>query len=566
MLVFDQNNVLVDVWNKENKPGAEPLQFNLPHSVMVDRCDRVWVVDTKNYRIQVISYNGTFLGQWNCFGKSLLYGIDFAYEKDGSSVILTAMTTDGGAEILVIPFDTNSCEKLNDFGECVVKRRLALPSITSNTGSVPKMLHAVAFNDDDAALYLAELPGTTPPLKFHTIPAPPVSDTDECFGSSSPPPWQPQWSATALLTPFNASDLQTANVEYSAELGAMYIALLGPNGLQEYLNVGNETFTLQENSCLGPYNFRWVTPPRDWLASRKCECKGSLAISGVQRKAWRCPVYKAVDWYWFDENDNAWRMFFSNQTNPNSLPLLGEFALVHFTSYGTDTKTLQTAFDICMKGTRGKEIYPSFSVSPDIKGTLPSFVKGFSRGCSDLNLPSWPQRLQMTATMIPVLPGLENPLPTSVVYDWTRQSQRTTMCESSLIYSAYLIVNNTYTTNQELDNGTVTCLGDLKFGPVRPNWMTLDGCKCMGTIVDNSALSPWHHTTIATCPLVGDRVFWTWFSNDTGFSPLLFAETLTPPSEGTGLSLADYHSFYSKDVLIDLLDFKVPSKCLHDKK
>ena len=40
VLVFDQNTYIVDVWNKENKPGAGPLQFNLPHSVIIDRCDR----------------------------------------------------------------------------------------------------------------------------------------------------------------------------------------------------------------------------------------------------------------------------------------------------------------------------------------------------------------------------------------------------------------------------------------------------------------------------------------------------------------------------------------------
>ena len=432
-----------------------------------------------------------------------------------------------------------------------------------NIGAMP-MLHAVAFNDNDSALYLAELPGSIPPLKFHADPAPPVSNTSECSRFTGPPPWQPQWTATVLLTPFHASDLQTAEVEYSAKLGAMYIALHSPNGTKEYINVGNETFILQNTSCLGPYNFGWITPPREWLASRKCECKGSLEISGVQRKAWRCPTYKTVDWYWFDEDNNTQRLFFSNQTNPGHLPLLGEFALVHFATYGTDIRALQTAFGICVKGAKGKEIHRSHLVYADSKGTPPSFLKGFSAGCSEMtNLPSWPQRFHMTVTMIPVLPGLENPLPTSVVYDWQRQSQRTVICETSLIYNAYLIANNTYITNQEISNGTVECLSHLKFGPVRPNWMTLDNCTCMGTITGNSALSPWNFTAIATCPLIGDRVFWTWFTNDTGFTPLLFAETLTPPDEGTGLSLEDYHKFYSKDILIDLLDFKVPSKCSH---
>ena len=127
-----------------------------------------------------------------------------------------------------------------------------------------------------------------------------------------------------------------------------------------------------------------------------------------------------------------------------------------------------------------------------------------------------------------------------------------------LVYNAYLIVNNTYITNQ-FSNGTIKRLSNLKFGPQKPNWMTPDYCKCVGTVTDNSALSPWHLTTIAVCLLIEDRVFWTMFSNDTGF---LFAKTLTPPTEGTaGLSLADYHRMYSNDILIDQLDFNVPSQC-----
>ena len=181
------------------------------------------------------------------------------------------------------------------------------------------------------------------------------------------------------------------------------------------------------------------------------------------------------------------------------------------------------------------------------------------------HLPSWPQDFYTTVTMLPVLPGLENPLPTSMVYDWQRQSQRTIMCKHSQSYNAYLIINNTYILNQELGNGTIQCLSDLKFGPVSPNWMAKDNCKCMGTVTDNLDLSPWHFTAMVTCPLIGDRVFWAWFTNNTGYSPLLFVETLTPPEEGTGLALADYHNFYSKDILIDLHDFSVPSQCLHSK-
>ena len=566
VLVFDDRIRLVDVWNKENKAGSAPLQFNLPNSVIIDRCDRVWIIDTQNYRTQVISSNGTFIGQWSCFGKSLIYGIDFRYGEKSNFVILTTITRDGNQEILFVPFKQN-CVQLYNIGTCTIERRLT-PKHNSQhhakmeqPDSVP-MLHSVAFDSDENALYFAELPGPIPPMKFQPVPAPPTSNISSCAGMMKPPPWQTQWSATAMFTPFDASDLQTGKVEYNTELRAMYIALHGPNSIVEYLNVGSSTFILQNTSCLGPYNFGWITPPREWLSSRKCECKGSLNISGVHVKAWRCPVYRVVDWYWFYENDNnTWRMFFNNKTNPNHLPVLGDFTMVHFSDYGASTETLEAAYGLCTKG------ISSHSVQVGIQEIQP-FLKGFSyTGCSEMKeLPSWPQDFHMTVTMLPVLPGLENPLPTSVVYDWQRQSQRTIICEHSQSYNAYLIVNSTYILNQELSNGTVQCLSDLKFGPVTPNWMTRDNCKCMGTITDNFDLSPWHFTAIVTCPLIGDRVFWAWFTNNTGYSPLLFAETLTPPKEGTGLALADYHNFYSKDILIDLHDFSVPSQCLHTHK
>lgn len=107
VLVFDPSFKLVDVWNKDNKPGSGPLQFNLPHSIVIDDCDRVWIVDTLNHRLQIISGNGTLLGEWNCFGKALIYGIDIDYGKKSSSIILTTVTNDGSSEILFMPFNTD---------------------------------------------------------------------------------------------------------------------------------------------------------------------------------------------------------------------------------------------------------------------------------------------------------------------------------------------------------------------------------------------------------------------------------------------------------------------------
>lgn len=46
------------------EPGGEPCQFRLPHSICVDKQDRVWVPDRENHRIQIFNDDGEFLTQW----------------------------------------------------------------------------------------------------------------------------------------------------------------------------------------------------------------------------------------------------------------------------------------------------------------------------------------------------------------------------------------------------------------------------------------------------------------------------------------------------------------------
>ena len=85
----------------------------------------------------------------------------------------------------------------------MIMRRLTL----SSSMTVGSMLHGIAFNDKDNALYVTELPGSIPPLKFHTLPQPPVSNMKDCPQFTDPPSLLPEWTATVLLTPFHASAL-----------------------------------------------------------------------------------------------------------------------------------------------------------------------------------------------------------------------------------------------------------------------------------------------------------------------------------------------------------------------
>ena len=201
------------------------------------------------------------------------------------------------------------------------------------------MLHSIAVDGVTGSLYFAMLPGAIPPLKFFPVSLPPKSDLASCFGSTSPSPWPSVWSASVLLTPFHAEDLHTAHVEYSDDLQAMYISLYDAGGkFKEYLNIGQNTYILTRNStnvvCSGPYDFGWITPNKDWLASYNCECKGGLNISGIETTAWTCPMYSFRDWYWMhSSNGSAWRMIFNNESNPTMLPVIGQYSMAHFLAY-----------------------------------------------------------------------------------------------------------------------------------------------------------------------------------------------------------------------------------------
>jgi sugar lactone lactonase YvrE len=59
-------------------PGPGQSQFRLPHSVWVDRQNRVWVTDRENSRIQIFSAKGSFLSEWT----NLIRPTDLCIDKN----------------------------------------------------------------------------------------------------------------------------------------------------------------------------------------------------------------------------------------------------------------------------------------------------------------------------------------------------------------------------------------------------------------------------------------------------------------------------------------------------
>jgi hypothetical protein len=579
IVVLDSRLSLLDVWNLDNKPGDKPKQFNLPHRLAVDKCDRIWVTDALNHRVQVIHSSGTYLGEWNCFNTSLIYGIDVSmHSNEMLLVMLTAKTKAGEPQLLVLStrFD---CLQPTLIENCTsaLEQQLVLSSMTVKkyTGheNQAAMLHSVILDKTDNSLYLSMLPGSVPPLKYVPADTPPPLSTTDCPQDPHPPKWPSKWNATLLLTPFNMSSLYTGEMVYSDTLKAMSVQVLDNTGLsKEFLTKGSKNFYLERRNatvvCWELKNVNWMFPPSNWLENCSCICQGSTYIADHNLMYWQCPVHDYTEWFWFHEHTNMpWRMFLNNVTNPRRIPVLGNFAMVNFVSYGNNVDGLEERVRVCESSANllNMDIHElllsdKFNSRSILAHT--SLIPGFTHSCKDISYfpASWPNQFYMTATFLPV--NKYNPLPTQVIYDWNARSQLTRMLMSPNLYEAHLIGNHTAILVRH-PSGQVDCVGHLDFGMPNPQWMKTDMCKCVGSVASNYQLSSFNSTIIAICPLMNSRVFWTWYSasSEKDFRPILFFETSAPLGEGTDLAFGDYHSFYPDFLLIDQLGFSTPTVC-----
>ena len=81
------------------EPGTEPVQFNLPHGIWLDRRGRVLVADRENDRVQIFDQEGKLLEIWptELIGPAFFYvdADDIVYVPEHNGGLVSVLTLDG---------------------------------------------------------------------------------------------------------------------------------------------------------------------------------------------------------------------------------------------------------------------------------------------------------------------------------------------------------------------------------------------------------------------------------------------------------------------------------------
>ncbi len=127
---FDESGRFLRAWGKK---GSAPGEFNVPHAVVIDSADRVYIADRDNRRIQVFNTNGDYITEFTGF-------------EGPQGLSLTAQGT-----LLVADGYSDKLYELDLSGRVL--------GVLGGPGRAPGLfsgLHAVAAGPDDS-IYVAEL-------------------------------------------------------------------------------------------------------------------------------------------------------------------------------------------------------------------------------------------------------------------------------------------------------------------------------------------------------------------------------------------------------------------------
>ena len=167
VLQLDENNNVLQVWSApNNQPGSGPREFNLPHAIDIDSCDRVYVADTLNHRIQVIRTDGKVLQVLQCFGSDGVYGLRLTKLNKRQRLQLattstpTSNPTGGTVRLFAVAPSCTAAKPLPSNCATTAQWTIKLPASPS-----AGLLHSIDMGAD-GAVYIAALGSTLPPQRW----------------------------------------------------------------------------------------------------------------------------------------------------------------------------------------------------------------------------------------------------------------------------------------------------------------------------------------------------------------------------------------------------------------
>ncbi len=163
---FDANGKYVKEWGQA---GTEPGQFALPHSIVADSQNRLYVADRENARIQVFDTKGKLLAVWadrmTPWGLWLIpafAGTSLPLQKQGNQELWvcgsSCVKKEGTSEWNVLPPPDQLLMKLNLKGEILLRVPLVkTPAPPGKPGQLD-WVHGIAL-DSKGNFYLGDIQG-----------------------------------------------------------------------------------------------------------------------------------------------------------------------------------------------------------------------------------------------------------------------------------------------------------------------------------------------------------------------------------------------------------------------
>jgi hypothetical protein len=387
-----------------------------------------------------------------------------------------------------------------------------------------------------------------------------------------------RWRAVGLMLPLMQGQIDVGEFVYDGALPAMRATVYGlESGAVDILITDKDTYVLQgphsaPESCvsLGP---KLRPPSAQWLTSDSvCVGEAPLATHAVQW--WEKPGFDTAR-YWFSTDSRLpWRTSFVARTLDPAI--VGDYAMTFFPTFtplpatdltalrdrcaatakpaaATDIADTPTARELMALGDKAAEAERSTRIGELMPGL------GHD-ACARMTPARWPDRFITTAMVTPIKIN-DPPYSTLIYYDWNDAVTQLILPFHKNppvlqgVISLKDRVGYRLHFSPSAPNGGV-CVPDLP-GVVRPDWMSVDSCKCRGVFGRNSALSPNAESQIMSCPIKmqGQRTMWSWYRTDG--APIMFMEA---QPEGSGVMLADYDDWVP-GITGQPSDFALPAAC-----